>query len=160
MLTYKSGGGFLAAPNNAVPAAFKSLGDLLVYWAIHASSVGGQPGEVYLMNSVSPNTALCVHTAITSPFSIKTPFGGAGVPMPPTPEWLLYTTPSTVSQAWHYLVNFLKASPGINMGPAVSGLTVAQYVVIDSNIRKGPSSSCSTWYLSCNPDMTKLTRLL
>jgi hypothetical protein len=44
-LTYRFGAGWLPSPNNVIPAAFKSLPELLAFWEIHGptqlSGIGG-----------------------------------------------------------------------------------------------------------------------
>ena len=155
LLAYHHGGGFLAAPHNTAPAAFKSLGDLLVYWETNAPFLGGHV-KVYSLNGVHPSAAICVHTGFITPLG---PAAGRLVKSHLPTLWLLYTAPSAANHAWFYLLNYLKASPGVNTRPAVKGLRVAQYVVIDGGISKGHSSACSTWFLLCNPDMKRLTEL-
>jgi hypothetical protein len=61
----KTGGNALArlpSPNDAMPAAFKSLAELLFFWEVSARSVigGAGPFQVYSINSVHPQTAVCV----------------------------------------------------------------------------------------------------
>jgi len=146
LLTYKSGGGFLPAPNNLWPTAFKSLHDLKHWWQNNG-------GVVYSMNSVSPHTAICVYL----PKALVSPYTGR-VSFPPyitsASYWALYMMPSAGNNASHYLISYLKAPVGTQTGPAVTGLKVAQYVIICNNPGLG-------WYdnsvFYCNPDMKKLT---
>src|SRR5258708_4840422 len=92
-LTYRSGAGFLAAPHDVYPVAFKSLGDLLAYWEFHVfyHHWGGRP-KTYSLNSVHPSTAICVSLA---PDLYK-----GDLSLLP---WILYTAPGAVQHAWYYL---------------------------------------------------------
>jgi hypothetical protein len=146
-LTYKSGAGFLAAPNNFVAAVFNTLADLEAYWKSYFSVV---PCTVYSMNGVSSSIAVCVE--------LPTLAGTA---------FLLYTAASWANNGWYYVTDYLNGIVGAGAGPAVTGLKVSQYVVFSN----GPDPvSVGNWMMayggkgasgggSCKPDMSKLTLL-
>jgi hypothetical protein len=152
LLTYRAGAGFLAAPNNALPGAFKSLGDFCTYWEFNAGTPHdmGRP-LIYTLNGIHPNLAICVH--------FNPPFASFYRPQP----WILYTQPEAVEHAWYYLVDYLKASPGINMGPVAKGLKDVSHVAIVNNPRHLGSSEGyygikGGWFFDCTPNMKKFTR--
>jgi len=148
LLTYKSGGGFLPAPNNVWPAAFKSLHNLTLWWKNNG-------GVVYSINSVSPNTAICVYLSAALISGFTTMAGKVTFPwVPSTTYWALYMAPSTANNASHYLITYLKAPGGARTGPAVTGLRVAQYVIICNNPSLG---WVDNWWFCCSPDTKKLT---
>lgn len=154
LLTYKSGGGFLPAPNNGpLPAAFKSLNHLKSWWSTpgNYSSLGGS--TVYSLNSVSPDTAIIV-------------LPDSPLPLPPLPDpkainpwlqpnyWLLYMAPSVTGFAHHYITTYLKAPVLAGTGPVVKGLKIAKYVVIGNN-----PSVISQWYFDCAAAHNNLTSI-
>jgi hypothetical protein len=139
-LTYSSGAGFLPAPANQTPAAFRSLAQLLLFWEITAQSVTGfSSGTPYSINGVPVHTAICVHT--THAF---------------TEGWLLFMAPWAAHSAWYYMATYLNLIPGIESGPVVKGSKVAKYVAIKDQGNVGVSCD---WLFPCSPDMKKLTRL-
>jgi hypothetical protein len=146
LLTFKSGAGFLAAPNNVLPAAFKSLHDVKVYF----KGFGPVGYHVYSMNGVSPSTAICVLTIVGRLLPTGRGGGSAG-----SVQGLLYTSPSAYNNAWYYLTNFLTASPGPLTGPVVKSLDIAQYVAIANN----PSRGSHYWAWNSDPDMKQLILL-
>jgi hypothetical protein len=162
LLTYKSGGGFLPAPNNKWPVTFKSQHDLTSWWK-------NKDALVFSLNSVSPNTAIVVYASLVggSPYPLG-PSGGSGqdgglnasVPkgysIPPSygfSVWFLYTAPSAVKNAPHYIMSYLKAPVGAQTGPVVSAFGI-QYVMI-GNV----ASPSDNWSFACTPDWTRLTPL-
>jgi hypothetical protein len=155
LLTYRSGAGFLAAPNNRSPVVFKSLGNLLAYWEFVSFDPSSGRPVVYSLNGVHPSTAVCVcHLPL---FQTDPKWAGLGG------QWALYMEPDAARHAWYYLTVFLKAAPGINMGPAVKGLKAVSHVAIVNN--PGHLGSPDNKYhltggifFGCVPDMKKLTR--
>jgi len=134
-LTYSFGAGWLNSNDN-LPAAFKSLSELLSFWEISAQSVTGirGPFQVYSINSVSTHTALCVTWA--------------GL-------WLLYMAPGQARNGWYYITTILNHAAFPGAGPMVAGLRLARYVAI-----KGQGSVPGDWWpLYCFPDMKNLTQL-
>lgn len=114
-VTYRFGAGFLPAPLNLQPAAFKSLFDLVVYWTLVAQSQT-YAGTPYSLAGVPVHFAVCVRT------------GGAQ---------LLYVAPSHAAFARHYVLGWLGARPQANTGPVVTGLTQARYVAISPQGSEG-----------------------
>src|SRR5258708_16450412 len=139
-LTYSSGAGFLPAPYNETPAAFRSLAQLLLFWEVTAQSVTGfSSGTPYSINGVPVHTAICVHTT-------KTFHEG----------WLLFMAPWAAHSCWYYMMTYLNVIPGIEAGPVVKGLKVARYVAIKNQGNIGVSAD---WLFGGSPDMKKFTKL-
>jgi hypothetical protein len=156
LLTYKSGGGFLPAPNNVLPAAFKSLHHLTSWWLDNG-------GAVFSINSVSSNVAICVLPnyaevrASDTAYDTLQRISGKKVNLAAlSGGWVLYTAPSAANHASHYLISYLKATPGATTGPAVSGLKIAKYVIISNNPSLGTANN---WWFNCTPNTNKFTQL-